>query len=108
MRRDDWSRDLGNRRGEGRCAGEDGRRLKSPEGERAKEVYSGKSGRWIWVLRLLLRVQALYLVLKFSCMSCFGSLKCPKVMELSTIKRTSGSSALRSHSSGCLHTQEEH
>lgn len=38
----------------------------------------------------------------------FGSLKCRKVMELSTIKRTSGSSALRSHSSGYLHTQEEH
>lgn len=31
-----------------------------------------------------------------------------KVMELSAIKRTSGSSAPRSHSSGCLHTQEEH
>lgn len=31
-----------------------------------------------------------------------------KVMELTAIKRTSGSSAQRSHSSGCLHTQEEH
>lgn len=31
-----------------------------------------------------------------------------KVMELSAFKRTSGSSALRSHSSGYLHAQEEH
>lgn len=31
-----------------------------------------------------------------------------EVMELTAIKRTSGSSAQRSHSSGCLHTQEEH
>lgn len=31
-----------------------------------------------------------------------------EVMELPAIKRTSGSSAQRSHSSGCLHTQEEH
>lgn len=32
--------DLGSRRGDGRCGGVQGRRLKSPEGERAKEVYS--------------------------------------------------------------------
>lgn len=31
-----------------------------------------------------------------------------EVTELPTIKRTSGSSAQRSHSSGCLHTHEEH
>lgn len=31
-----------------------------------------------------------------------------EVMELTAIKRTSGSSTQRSHSSGCLHTQEEH
>ncbi len=111
MQREDWSGTcgvggvraiLGERRVEGV-------RAKGPEGERGKGVYSGRGGgRWTWVLRLLLRVWALYLVQKFSCMSRFGSLKCPKVMELSAIKRTSGSSALRSHSSGYLHTQEEH
>ena len=34
--------------------------------------------------------------------------ECLKVMELSAIKRTSGSSARRSHSPGYLHTQEGH
>lgn len=46
--------DLWSRRGEDHFGREEGRRLKSPEGERAKEVYSGRSGRWTWVLRLLL------------------------------------------------------
>lgn len=106
MQREGLVGDLWSRRGEGRV---EGVRVKGAEGERAKKgVYSGRSGRWTWVLRLLLRVWALYWVLKFSCMSRFGSLKCRKVMELSAIKQTSGSSGLRSHSSGYLHTQEEH
>lgn len=98
--------DLRSRRGDGRCGekgengGVEGVRVKGPEGirrERAKGGYSGRGGRWTWALRLLLRVWALYLVQKFSCMSRFGSLKCPKVMELSAIKRTSGSFTPRSH-----------
>lgn len=48
-------------------------------------------------------------VVLFSCVPLFWlPLKCPEVMELSAIKWTSGSSALRSHSLGYLHTQEEH
>lgn len=46
------------------------------------------------------------IVLGAKVLSCFGSPKHRKVMELSAIKHTSGSSAPRSHSTGYLHTEE--
>lgn len=75
MPREDWSGGLRSRRGEGVffCGGGDEeRRVREQQG------FPEEVGGGTWVLRLLLRVWALYLMLKFSCMSRFGSPKCPK------------------------------